>query len=99
MVELEPIHPAVLYSIADVAEGACERCYASPKPATARAHRAVMYGQFDYLRKLYARRGIAVEQTLEAMKQSCTDCLDEGKLEPVFARRVGCIIRGDWGRH
>lgn len=94
MVEFEPIHPAVLYSIADVAERACERCFASSKPATARAHRAVMDGQFDYLRQLYARRGISVEQTLKAVKQSCTDCLTEGKLEPVFALRVGCIIRG-----
>lgn len=94
MIESGPIHPATLYSIADVAERACERCHASPRATTASGHRAVMDGQFDHLRELYARRGVVVDETLRAMKQSCADCLIEGKPEPVFALRVGCIIRG-----
>jgi len=94
MTESKPIHPATLYSIADVAEGACQRCHGAQKPATALGHRKVMDEQFDYLKELYARRGVNVERTLRAMKQSCTDCQSEGKQEPVFALRVGCIIRG-----
>jgi hypothetical protein len=94
MSERAPIHPAVLYSIADIAEGACMRCHASQKPAVASGHRMVMDEQFSLLRKLYARRNVSVGPTIRAMKQTCTDCMAEGKLEPVFALRVGCIIRG-----
>ena len=94
MTETAGIHPVILYSIADIAEGACSRCFAAENPVTAKAHRSVLHGELDGLTKRYKKRGIDVLPTVDAMKQTCADCLKDQKPDATFASRVGCIIRG-----